>query len=234
MSTCSRERRSHSSYYGEKDSMILGIIPVRGGSKGIPRKNIKEICGKPLITWTIEAAKASQLLDRYVVSTEDSEIANVAESWGAEVLNRPNKLATDDASTLSVLQHALSIIPADIVVLLQATSPIRDVTLIDRAIRRFKESAATSLATGFICKFKEYGSNELRRQDIEGFFYDDGNVYVIQSDIIQVGDRYGKRIERMIIDREQNVEIDDDYDFWLAEKILKKRAQSKKSFSVCR
>ena len=75
--------------------MILGVIPARGGSKGVSRKNIKPICGKPLIAWTIEAAKASKLLNRFVVSTEDTEIAQIAERYGAEVLRRPADLATD-------------------------------------------------------------------------------------------------------------------------------------------
>lgn len=206
--------------------MILGVIPARGGSKGILRKNIKPICGKPLIAWTIEAARTSRLLNRYVVSTEDSEIAEVARQCGAEVIERPKELATDEATTLSVLQHVLSQVQADTVVLLQATSPIRDSDLIDRCIRRFLETKADSLATGFICKYVEYGRNELRRQDVEGFFYDDGNVYVMRADLVERGDRYGKRIERVLLDREQNVEIDDEFDFWLAEQVLRERRRS--------
>lgn len=203
--------------------MILGITPARGGSKGIPRKNLKPIAGKPLLAWTIEAARASKLLDRYVVSTEDAEIAKVASEMGVEVLDRPTELATDEATTLSVLQHALRLLPADAVVLLQATSPIRDLDLIDRCIRRFLDTKPDSLATGFICKYVEYGKNELRRQDIPGFFYDDGNVYVIRADLIRAGERTGTRIERVLLDREQNVDVDDEFDFWLAEQVLAKR-----------
>lgn len=203
--------------------MILGITPARGGSKGIPRKNVRPICGKPLIAWTIEAAKSSKLLDQFIVSTEDVEIAEVARHYGATVLDRPKELATDDATTLSVLQHILLQVPAEVVVLLQATSPIRNPDLIDRCVQRFLETKADSLATGFICKFVEYGKNELRRQDISGFFYDDGNVYVVKADLLRQGDRYGTRIERMELDREQNVEIDDGFDFWLAEQVLMRR-----------
>src|SRR3989442_1009086 len=140
--------------------MILGVTPARGGSKGVPRKNIRPLCGKTLIAWTVEAAKASKLLDRYVVSTDDNEIANVARKNGAAVLERPDDLATDEASTLSVLQHVLQHIPAETVVLLQATSPVREPDLIDRCIQRFLETKADSLATGFICKYVEYGKNE--------------------------------------------------------------------------
>lgn len=203
--------------------MILGVTPARGGSKGIPRKNLASVCGKPLLAWTIEAAKQARLLDHYVVSTEDPEIATLARRHGAEVLDRPAALASDGASTLSVLQHVVRHIPADTVVLLQATSPVRDEGLIDRCITRFRETRVDSLATGFICKYVAYGENTKRRQEIPGFFYDDGNVYVIRADLIRAGDRYGRKMERMVVDRELNVEIDDAFDLWLAEQVLKRR-----------
>ena len=203
--------------------MILGVIPARGGSKGIPRKNIKTIADKPLIAWTIEAAKNSKLLDRFVVSTEDSEIKNISQKYGAEVIDRPRELATDNATTLSALQHALSIIKADTVVILQPTSPVRDSDLIDKCIERFKEKKADNLATGFICKFMEYGTYTQRRQDLEGFFYDDGNVYAIKADLIKKGKLFGKNVERFETSREENIEIDDDFDFWMVEQMLLKR-----------
>ena len=207
--------------------MILGITPARGGSKGIIRKNAVELCGKPLIAWTILAAKQSRLLDRYVVSTEDKEIAEIGRKFGAEIINRPPKLANDNALTLSVLQDVLKKIEADVVVLLQATSPIRNIDLIDNCIKRFLDTGADSLATGFICKYTEYGTCNLRRQDIKGFFYDDGNVYVTKADLIKKGDRYGKKIEKVITDKKQNIEIDDEFDLWLAEQVLKKRYETK-------
>ena len=200
--------------------MILGITPARGGSKGIPRKNIKMIAGKPLIAWTIDEAKKSRLLDRYVVSTEDREIEEIVMQYGIEILYRPPELATDEASILSVLQYAIEQIPCDILVLLQVTSPIRSPGLIDKCIIEFIDNGYDSLATGFMCKYIEYGKSELRRQDIPGFFYDDGNVYVIRADLIRKGERYGKKIGRKIISQWENVEIDDEFDFWLAEKIL--------------
>jgi|SRR3989338_5313793 len=200
---------------------ILGVTPARGGSKGIPRKNIKIIAGKPLIAWTIEAAKASKFIDRYIVSTEDKEIAAVAKEYKAEILKRPSRLSTDKASTISVLQHAIKEVPCDIVVLLQATSPVRKEGLINSCIAEFIDKDYDSLATGFICKYTEYGKNELRRQDTKGFFCDDGNVYVIKADLIRKGDRYGKKIGRKIISRQENIDIDNDFDFWLAEKALR-------------
>lgn len=203
--------------------MILGITPARGGSKGIHRKNIKKIYNKHLISWTIESAKKSKLLDRYVVSTEDSEIAKICMKYNVDVIDRPKELSTDKISTLSVIQHVLTIIDADVIVLLQCTSPIRDDDLIDECIKKFKETKSDSLATGFICKYLEYGKCNLRRQDINGFFYDDGNVYVIKSDIIKKGNRFGNKIEKIVLNPEQNIDIDNDFDFWLAEQILKKR-----------
>lgn len=203
--------------------MILGITPVRGASKGIPRKNIRMIAGKPLIAWTIEAAKRSKLLDRYIVSTEDKEIAGISKKFGAEVIDRPTALARDETPTIDVLRHVVEVVPCDIVVLLQATSPVRNEGLVDSCINEFRKNSYDSLATGFMCKYVEYGKNELRRQDINGFFYDDGNVYVIKSDLIRNGDRYGREICRKIISRWENIEIDDDFDFWLAEKILENR-----------
>jgi hypothetical protein len=95
--------------------VILGVIPARGGSKGIPRKNVKSLCGKPLIAWSIEAAKKSKLLDRFVVSTEDEEITKVARKYGAEVIHRSPELAKDETLILAVLQDVLKKIDAKIV-----------------------------------------------------------------------------------------------------------------------
>ena len=202
--------------------MVLGVTPARGGSKGISRKNVRPCFGRPLIAWTIEAALRASALDRYVVSTEDAEIAAVSRSLGAEVMTRPAGLALDESTTLSVLQQVQSQCQADFIVLLQATSPVRDAGLIDRCVRQLIESGADSLATGFICKLIEYGV-EHRRQDVPGFFYDDGNVYVYRGDLIQKGTPVGRRVERVLLDREQNVEVDDEFDLWLAEKVLERR-----------
>ena len=205
--------------------MILGVIPARGGSKGIPRKNTQPVCGQPLITWTIEAAKQSTLLERCIVSTEDLEIAGIAALNGLEVLDRPPHLAADATPTIAVLQHILTVINADVIVILQPTSPIRSPGLIDRCIRQFRDAKADSLATGFICKYQEYAlSKKMRRQDRAGFFYDDGNVYVLRAEMVRSGEQFGKNIERVILDREQNIEVDDWFDLWLADKVLERRA----------
>ena len=203
--------------------MILGLIPARGGSKGVPNKNIKLINGKPLIVWTIEKALESELLDKVIVSTDSEDIKQIAVYAGAEVLNRPANLATDTASTLDVMIHTLMNYPADTVVLLQPTSPCRNTGLIDKCITEFQKGEYDSLATAFMCDYKEYATNSLPRKQIEGFFYDDGNVYVIKAENILKGDRYGKNIGHMFISRYENMEIDDAFDFWLLEQILIKQ-----------
>jgi CMP-N-acetylneuraminic acid synthetase len=203
--------------------MILGVIPARGGSKGIKKKNIKPICGRPLIAWTIGEAKESQLLDRFVVSTEDPEIARVSREWGADVIDRPAALATDTATTLSVLQDLLSKVEADTVVLLQCTSPVRTPGLIDQCIEKFQKSGADALATGYLCSLFEWGTYSARRQELLPFFHDDGNVYVISAENIRKGDLFAGKRETVIVPRECSFEIDDEFDFWINDQILRKR-----------
>lgn len=203
--------------------MIIGLIPARGGSKGVPGKNIKEIYGKPLIVWSIERALEAKSLDRVIVSTDSEKIAEISKNAGAEVLMRPEELATDTASTLDVMIHTLKCCPADTLVLLQPTSPCREKGLIDTCVEEFQQGNYDSLATGWNCDYKEYGTNTLPRQQIDGFFYDDGNVYVMKASNVLKGDRYGEKICRKNISRYQNAEIDDAFDFWMLEKILEKQ-----------
>jgi CMP-N,N'-diacetyllegionaminic acid synthase len=201
----------------------LGVIPARGGSKGVLRKNIKSIAGLPLIAWTIRSALESELLSDLIVSTEDEEIAEISEAHGCRVLWRPSELATDEATCISVLQHVIEEIPFENLVLLQATSPIRKPGLVDTCIEEFEKSGADNLGTGWMCDLKEYGSYKARRQELESFFHDDGNIYVVKEALIRAGKMYGDKVERLVISREENVEIDDEFDFWLAEQILLKR-----------
>jgi YrbI family 3-deoxy-D-manno-octulosonate 8-phosphate phosphatase len=212
--------------------MIVGIIPARGGSKGIPRKNIKYICGYPLIYWSIMAAKQSKLLDDFYVSTEDSEIAEIAEKYGAKVLLRPLNLAQDYTTTLEVICDIVGKIGCSDVVVLQPTSPIRDITTIDECISDYKSESYDTLATGSWVKMIEFGTHRnLRRQDIKGFFYDDGNVYIISKEVILRNQWYGDKICRKVLTRELNFEIDDDIDFFIVENILHKRIIERKQFS---
>jgi len=199
---------------------VLGVIPARGGSKGVPRKNIKPIAGKPLLAWTIEAAAKSKLMTRFIVSTEDDEIAKIADLHGASVLRRLAELATDDAGTLVVLQHALEQVPADVVVVLHPTSPIRREGLIDRCIQRFLDSKVDSLGTVHKDYSYEYGHDMPRRQEIKPRLVDNGNVYVIRAGLIKDGRMLGERLTTFETSREEGVEIDEEFDCWLAEQIL--------------
>ena len=116
---------------------VLGVIPARGGSKRFPGKNIAPFRGLPLIEWSILAAKGSKYIDTLVVSTDDFNIPAIACSWGCQLLLRPAYLATDTATSEDVLRHALTFYPADIVVLLQPTSPLRTTEDIDTCIEMF-------------------------------------------------------------------------------------------------
>jgi CMP-N-acetylneuraminic acid synthetase len=146
---------------------ILAIVPARGGSKGIPRKNLVDVCGKPLIAWSIEVAKAlvaRRDIDRAVVSTDDAEIAAVAREHGADVpFMRPAELATDAAKSIGYVLHALDSLPKpgggdyDAVMLLQPTAPIRPIDAIGEATQRFKSGTALSL----ISCYREDYINEL-------------------------------------------------------------------------
>ena len=119
-----------------KDKKILGIIPARGGSKGLPGKNIVDLAGKPLIWYTIKAAKASKFLDFFIVSTDGKDIEEVSKKYGAMVIKRPKELALDDSPTVDAVYHAMDMLPEkyDIIVLLEPTSPLRKKDDIDKAI----------------------------------------------------------------------------------------------------
>jgi N-acylneuraminate cytidylyltransferase len=128
------------------DCRILGLIPARGGSVALPRKNVRPLAGKPLVAWTIAAALESKYLDRVVLSSDDDEIMKVARTWGCEVpFRRPNHLATAEADAIDVVLHALEELPGfDYVVLLQPTSPLRIAPDIDGAIEKCMTECAPS------------------------------------------------------------------------------------------
>ena len=202
--------------------MILGLIPARGGSKGIPRKNLHPLAGQPLLKWTLDAAKESKLLDHFVVSTEDEEIGDYADFNGCSILWRPEELATDDATTASVLQHAASTCwEYDTIVLLQPTSPIRFRGLIDRCIEKFHETECDTLATGYTSYDFEWGTTtNMPRQKMKGFFYDDGNVYVHKAKHLREGKWWGEKRHPMITEPWYNIELDTMADFWMAEGLM--------------
>lgn len=168
--------------------MIAAFIPARGGSKGIPKKNIKKINGKPLIYWSIISALESKKVDKIILSTDDDEIIEICKSLNLEVLidNRPKLLATDNAKTIDVLNEFASRNPQfDSYVVLQPTSPLRQKGIIDKCLSIFYGSKYNLLASGFWTHIVEYGSHEnARRQDLNEFFYDDGNLYILSKNLI--------------------------------------------------
>ena len=202
---------------------MLAIIPARGGSKGLPRKNIKLLNGKPLIVWSIESAKSSKYVDRVIVSTDDNEIAKIAKTYGAEVEIRSPELATDDATTIAVINSvAKKYADYEDLLVLQPTSPLREKFTIDKCYLEYKKGGYTNLATGYFCKAKEFGShNNLRRQDYPGFFYDDGNVYILSKNLAMEMRWCGDYPCLYHSSRFENYEIDDEVDFLILEALIK-------------
>tara|TARA_B110000967_G_scaffold208664_1_gene261646 strand:+ start:2005 stop:2706 length:702 start_codon:yes stop_codon:yes gene_type:complete len=180
---------------------ILAIIPARAGSKGLQRKNVIDLAGKPLIAWSIEASLKSKYISKTLVSSDDNEILNISKKYGADTLKRPDEFATDISSSEQVISHALNAINEtyDYVILLQPTSPLRDVDDIDNAFKTFfstdaKELISTSAIDNKILKaFKEktngfiegISNNEypfMRRQNLPKTFMSNGAIYIIKTD----------------------------------------------------
>jgi N-acylneuraminate cytidylyltransferase len=225
---------------------IVGIIPARGGSKGIPRKNIKLLAGKPLVAHTIEAALKSQLINKVVVSTEDSEIAEISRKYGAEVINRPMELAQDTTKTPPVIMHVIDELEktgysADIIVTLQSPCPLRDEKLIDAALNQLIHSDKDSIFTGFpsgvtMALWKRTNDKKFvslydyhlrpRRQETElhePIFIENGALYAIKrASFDKCHDILGNNVDIFIMDRSQisHIDIDKLEDFGKAETFL--------------
>lgn len=225
---------------------ILAIIPARGGSKSVVRKNVRLLCGKPLIAYTIEAALSSKLINRVVVSTEDEEIAKVSKKYGAEVISRPTELAQDNTPSLPVYQHAIRHLEKmedyrpEIIVTLQPTSPLRTVADIDTAIHMFLEKGCDSVVSvceaehplGWMYTLKRdrlkpivKGDEKVtRRQDAPKVYRLNGAVYVTSREIIMKENRVLRRDKRAhIMPLERSIDIDTELDFKLAELLMRER-----------
>lgn len=221
-------------------SKYVAVIPARGGSKGIPRKNLQELAGKPLIVWTIEQALAVDGL-HVVVSTEDQEIADVSRAAGAEVIERPDELAQDTTPTEPVVEHVIQVLSErgerpDGVMLLQATSPVRLATTLARAIEQFEDTAVDSLVGvvanppflwagegAFAVPHWDY-KHRRRRQDMtqaELRYRETGSVYVTKPEIYEEEhNRLGGKIGLFVMDSVEGIDIDTLADFEVAEQTL--------------
>lgn len=227
---------------------VLGVITARGGSKSIPRKNIKELAGKPLIGYTIEAAQSSDLT-RVILSTEDEEIAAISRSFGLEVpYMRPVELAADNSTSMEVVQHTLSWLKEhegvnyDYLMILQPTSPFRTSADINECIRLAVEKNADSVMSmvkledfsrkklkqvtneGLIKAFiSEEGSTSGRRQDAEDVYKRNAAIYLTKTEHIMKGSLFGERSYPYVMPADRSIDINDAFDFELAEFIARKK-----------
>lgn len=224
---------------------ILAIIPARGGSKGVPRKNIRLLAGKPLVAYTIEQALQARQVSRTIVSTDDAEIAEVARQYGAEIVMRPPELVTDTASSELVLLHVLSFLEQkegyvpSLIVFLQPTSPLRQPDDIDQAIDTLNAAGADSLFSccrshNFYWRLEDgqpISANydyrhRPRRQDFTPEYVENGSIYVTKTEILkQYGNRLGGRICFYEMNPLDSLQIDTEEDFLLLEQLLTLRHQ---------
>lgn len=212
--------------------IIDAIIPARGGSKGIPRKNLIEICGKPLIAYSIEHALGTPEISQVIVSTDNDEIAVYSESLGTTVIDRPENISGDTATSESALLHTLDAMRArrgedpDLVVFLQATSPLRPPGSTSEAIQTLLQEDADSLFSaspvhGFVWRMDDAGPNPLnydptirpRRQECREYIEENGSIYVFKPSILRTqGSRLGGKIAVTLMDPLFAVQVDEPKD----------------------
>ena len=228
---------------------VLGLIPARGGSRGIPRKNIRPLGGRPLLAYTAECALAARRLDRVILSTEDEEIAAVGRRCGVEVpFLRPVELAQDATPTLPVVVHALSALEAagdrfDAVCVLQPTHPFRRPEHIDACIELLAAGRVDAVFTVLPVPTQYHphwvyfadergrlhlasGAREpiVRRQELRAAFHREGSVYVVRRDVVvEAGSLYGECVVGYELEPAQSVNIDSWDDWERAERMLAER-----------
>lgn len=233
----------------KQKNSILAIIPARGGSKGLPNKNIKLLNGKPLVTYTIEAALAAAIFDKIIVSTDSPNIADAAKGAGAEVpFFRPAEYAADESSTMDVIKHAIAFFKGhneefDVVCLLQPTSPLRRREHITEAYALFEEKRANSLVSVCECEHSPLWSNTIgedlrmddfirsevigkRRQDLPQYYRLNGAIYLAYTEILLEQNSFiGSNSIAYKMKASESLDIDSLDDFQYAEYLLTKRAQ---------
>ena len=231
---------------------ILAIIPARGGSKGIPGKNIKLLAGKSLITYSIEAAIKSKYVNKVIVSTDDEEIEHISKKYGAEVIKRPNELAQDDSPTIDAVFHVINTLEkngyfADIVVLLQPTSPLRTLEDVNKAINLFIKNKDKCDSLVSVCEFDHspywslkvengylkpnFGEDyfKMRRQELSKLYMPNGSIFISKKQsLLKSKSFYNGNVIPYVMKVEESIDIDTILDFKFAELILgDKRAGNK-------
>ena len=222
-----------------KNKKVLGIIPARGGSKGLPRKNILDLCGKPLISWTIEEANKSIFIDKLIVSTDDQEIIEVSKKYGCEVpFKRPKKFSRDKSTTNEVIMHSIDSISVkfDVIIVLQPTSPLRTSKDIDNSLKKLIENDCFSVISmclsdkpyewfhhinseGFIKNI--FDSKMNNRQLSKNAYVPNGAIYTAHVDIYkQKKTFYHKNSMAYIMPKHRSIDIDDKLDFKMAKFLL--------------
>lgn len=225
-----------------RNKKILALIPARGGSKGIPNKNITDLCGKPLITYTIDAGLGSKYIDYLMVSTDNEEIAKISVLEGAEVpFIRPSDLAADGSKTIDVAIHAIETLRAkgkvfDTLLLLQPTQPLRTKTDIDRAIERYMESECQPMASvslvddhpmlirsisrGVLIPLLDKSST-CRRQDMPAYYRVNGCIYINEITSIDKNTSFNDNRLPFVMEDSHSVDIDSYKDLAVAEFFLR-------------
>lgn len=222
----------------------LAIIPARGGSKSVPRKNIVLLDGRPLIYHTISEAQRSRYISKLVISTDDEEISAIASGFGAEVIMRPAELATDEARTEPALIHVLDKLRdhdgyrPDIVLTLEPTSPLRSAALIDRCVEELSKSGAdavitvvnTSALVGRIIENDHFQylipNQPRRRQEREPMYRESSTVYATKTEVLRkTNSVLGERLNAVVTDPLEAIDINDPIDLVIAEAVMKWRKE---------
>ena len=219
---------------------FLAIIPARGGSKRLPRKNVLDLCAKPLIAYTIEATLKSKYIDKVIVSSDDEEILNISSNFGADIIKRPYELANDTATTFDTIKHTIDNFENyDYIVLLQPTSPLRNEKHIDEAIQLLEEKNADSIISVCEMDHSPLWSNTLpkdgnmsnflkdeilnkRSQDLEKYYRLNGAIYICKTEKLleNKGFFLKDNIFAYKMDREHSVDIDEKIDFSIAQILM--------------
>lgn len=215
----------------------VAVIPARGGSKGIPLKNIREVGGKPLVAWVIEACLEAESVDRTVVSTDHEEIAEVARRWGAEVpFMRPAEFSGDRVTLDPVIYHAVTALeeqdgaPIDVVLTVQPTNPTLRPATLENAIETLIEGGYDSVLTlretrhlywrKVDGQFEAMFPERLNRQQLDPLYYETGVVFASRRSIITPNNRLGTNIGHIVLPDEEALDIDTETDLKLAELVI--------------